>query len=215
MLAFTFYPLAIHDSSSTGACSRKTLPARGATSLPKLVHQSQTRCRRTCLCSRSRNQASFILRCTNSEERGESQRADSSETGALPPSTRKLPPDIVEEQITEQRVRFAEPVGSEKIAIAFTCARCETRVRKRFSRHAYLNGIVIISCPGCQVRHLIADNIGWFKDIPRSAGRAGYHIDDFAKVERVSMEVFELEESFYSTKAELGKGELESSDDPH
>jgi uncharacterized Fe-S cluster-containing radical SAM superfamily protein len=119
----------------------------------------------------------------------------------------------VEEPITEQRVRFAEPVGSEKMAIAFTCARCETRIRKRFSRHAYYKGIVIISCPGCQVRHLIADNIGWFKDVPRSAARAGYHIDDFAQVERVSMEVFELEEAFYATGTELDEEKKLPGDD--
>lgn len=150
--------------------------------------RARAQCRKHC--------SSAGLLYARAEEPNKASRPETGTPGALPPAARKLPPDVVEEVVTEQRVRFAEQVGSRKMAIAFTCARCETRIRKRFSRQAYCHGIVIITCPGCQVRHLIADNIGWFKDVPRSPGRAGYHIDDFAQVERVSAEVFELEESF-------------------
>ncbi|CBH09890.1 hypothetical protein, conserved [Trypanosoma brucei gambiense DAL972] len=47
---------------------------------------------------------------------------------------------------------------------AFTCGQCEHRMVKRFSKHAYTKGIVIVQCPSCEVRHLLADNLGWFVD---------------------------------------------------
>lgn len=44
----------------------------------------------------------------------------------------------------------------------FTCGRCDTRAVRGFSRQAYDNGVVIVTCPGCQVKHLVADRKGWF-----------------------------------------------------
>eukprot|EP00124_Ichthyophonus_hoferi_P003106 Ihof_evm2s250 gene=Ihof_evmTU2s250 len=49
--------------------------------------------------------------------------------------------------------------------IAFTCNVCKERVGKTFSRRSYTHGVVIITCPGCNNRHLIADNLGWFNDV--------------------------------------------------
>ena len=48
--------------------------------------------------------------------------------------------------------------------MVFTCGACETRAVKTFTRRAYDKGIVIVTCPGCQNKHLVADNLGWFGD---------------------------------------------------
>ena len=44
----------------------------------------------------------------------------------------------------------------------FTCGQCETRAVRGFSRQAYENGVVIVTCPGCSSKHVVADRMGWF-----------------------------------------------------
>lgn len=66
----------------------------------------------------------------------------------------------------------------ERILIGFTCKVCNHRTHRTLSKVAYTRGVVLIECPGCSNRHLIADNLGWFdqgearniKDIAKARG---------------------------------------------
>lgn len=51
-----------------------------------------------------------------------------------------------------------------QLMIAFTCKKCDTRSSHAFSRQSYYKGTVLIQCPGCKNRHLIADNLKIFRD---------------------------------------------------
>jgi len=48
--------------------------------------------------------------------------------------------------------------------IMFTCNVCQNRQGRTFSKDAYEVGVVLIRCDGCDNLHLIADNLGWFRD---------------------------------------------------
>lgn len=51
-------------------------------------------------------------------------------------------------------------------AMFFTCNKCETRGGKTFSKDSYQKGVVLIRCDSCDSLHLVADNLGWFRDNP-------------------------------------------------
>ncbi|CRG90725.1 hypothetical protein PISL3812_07770 [Talaromyces islandicus] len=48
--------------------------------------------------------------------------------------------------------------------ISFTCKPCGTRSTHRMSKHGYHKGTVLIACPSCKNRHIIADHLGIFLD---------------------------------------------------
>lgn len=63
---------------------------------------------------------------------------------------------------TELQFKMPEP----RLSLTFTCTvvDCSTRSTHEFARRSYEKGIVIVECPGCKNRHLIADHLGWFKE---------------------------------------------------
>ena len=66
-----------------------------------------------------------------------------------------------------KRNENTEQVGKiePRMAIQYTCKVCGERNTHMFSKQAYEKGLVIVTCKQCNSRHLIADNLGWFKDI--------------------------------------------------
>jgi len=48
--------------------------------------------------------------------------------------------------------------------MTFTCKKCSTRSSHRVSKQGYFYGTVLITCPGCKNKHLIADHLKIFSD---------------------------------------------------
>merc|ERR1719230_2380770 len=53
---------------------------------------------------------------------------------------------------------------TDRFELAFTCNVCGGRNSHSISHHAYRKGTVIVTCPGCQATHLVADNLNWIED---------------------------------------------------
>lgn len=55
----------------------------------------------------------------------------------------------------QDRIKIDKP----SLLLAFTCKKCGTRSSHIISKQAYLTGSVLVECPSCKNRHLIADHL--------------------------------------------------------
>ncbi|GAA5841897.1 hypothetical protein JCM9279_003146 [Rhodotorula babjevae] len=79
------------------------------------------------------------------------------------------------------------PIGAidRRLRITFTCTAslppdntpCGHRSSHEFSKRSYDKGVVIVQCPGCENRHLIADHLHWFHSTPSPAHPTGLPFD--------------------------------------
>jgi len=65
---------------------------------------------------------------------------------------------------TEDDIKGSRRGTGGLMMMAFTCTKCDTHQAKTFSKKSYETGVVLINCKGCENLHLIADNLGWFRD---------------------------------------------------
>ncbi|GFO17712.1 Dnl-type Zinc finger protein-like [Plakobranchus ocellatus] len=61
----------------------------------------------------------------------------------------------------KRRLMKIEP----KMGIMYKCKICGSRNAQSFSKKSYEEGVVIVKCSNCKNNHLIADNLGWFKEV--------------------------------------------------
>ncbi|EGW30111.1 uncharacterized protein SPAPADRAFT_63731 [Spathaspora passalidarum NRRL Y-27907] len=80
------------------------------------------------------------------------------------PSTPHATPTTTTQQTRGNTETAAEQEPKGEYLIQFTCNPCSTRSTHTFSKLAYHHGTVLIQCPSCKNRHLIADNLGFARD---------------------------------------------------
>src|SRR3989338_8751828 len=58
------------------------------------------------------------------------------------------------------------PIGAvePQMSASFVCNACESRGTWTFKRKTYEKGVVLVRCKSCDNLHLVADNLGWFRD---------------------------------------------------
>ncbi|KAF8573764.1 zf-DNL-domain-containing protein, partial [Ramaria rubella] len=71
-----------------------------------------------------------------------------------------------------------------RLSLTFTCTvpDCSHRSTHEFSKASYEKGIVLVQCPNCKNRHLIADHLGWFKDHEAMKGGNLRTIEDLMRI---------------------------------
>ncbi|KAI0698382.1 DNL zinc finger-domain-containing protein [Cytidiella melzeri] len=69
-------------------------------------------------------------------------------------------------KVAEHTPPYETQPEEPRLSLTFTCtvSECDTRSTHEFTKRSYERGIVIVQCPGCKNRHLIADHLSWFKD---------------------------------------------------
>mmetsp|Transcript_2058 Transcript_2058/g.5925 ORF Transcript_2058/g.5925 Transcript_2058/m.5925 type:complete len:209 (-) Transcript_2058:92-718(-) len=113
--------------------------------------------------------------------------------------------------VAEGKDLQSSKIVNDKFELQYTCKICDRKNNNKVSRIAYRNGVVICVCKGCEAKHLIADNLGWHNyiggfegepDIEQYLASRGREDD----VQRVSPEVFELEQLLDKSRKEDEEG---------
>ncbi|OAP61971.1 hypothetical protein AYL99_04174 [Fonsecaea erecta] len=78
--------------------------------------------------------------------------------------------------------------------LSFTCKPCLYRSTHRITKHGYHRGTVLVTCPSCKARHVIADHLKIFldksstlEDILRKKAAAGEDISKLLKKGRLGI----------------------------
>ena len=78
--------------------------------------------------------------------------------------------DSLHSSSTSASIQTEQP----RYQLTFTCKKCSSRSSHELSKQAYHHGTVLVQCPGCKNRHLIADHLKIFSD-------TGITLDDILK----------------------------------
>lgn len=90
-----------------------------------------------------------------------SSSSSSSSTGQSPLTDRQADAQSDAQHEEQNRLRREQEPAYQ---ITFTCKPCGERSSHRMSKHGYHKGTVLIRCPSCHNRHVIADHLNIFFD---------------------------------------------------
>jgi len=72
---------------------------------------------------------------------------------------------IIAKQMPSSKQAQSKPKSKRaRFELQFTCNVCDGPNSHSISWHAYNKGTVLVTCPGCQSSHLIADHLNWIED---------------------------------------------------
>lgn len=167
------------------------------------VWNHNTKCSRTCPLYCYKNDID------NDDDRNESTDSDSNEIeyrlpqlpAAVIPNTKD---PLSQQQNIDPTTILSTPITSSsdtalvtrKFQLQYTCNKCETRNQHSISRLAYRKGVVIATCQGCDVQHLIADNLGFTGGLFKNSTNTIEEHMEQGQVTRVTKEVFDLERTY-------------------
>ncbi|KAF7136793.1 hypothetical protein CNMCM5793_006315 [Aspergillus hiratsukae] len=88
---------------------------------------------------------------------------NNSSSSSTPPNLTNQTPNAAQDAANEEQNRLRRE-QEPAYQITFTCKPCGHRSSHRMSKHGYHRGTVLIRCPSCLNRHVIADHLNIFMD---------------------------------------------------